>query len=94
MNKILAESDAVFKHSKTRFMVQLEDHLKFSVAEMYSPERFARRNKAIDDQLFENMTDPINILGVRQFLEGKTGLEPFKRATFPEHGGSGGQDRV
>lgn len=58
LNTILRGSDATFEQAKSRFLDQLEDHLKASMNEMYTPEQITRRNKVVECQLSQNMADP------------------------------------
>jgi hypothetical protein len=58
LNAILRGSDAAFKQAKTGFLERLEDHLKASMTELYTPEQITRRNKVVDCQLSQNMADP------------------------------------
>jgi glutathionylspermidine synthase len=58
LNAILKGSDAAFKQAKDRFLDQLEDHLKVSMAKLYTPEQIMRREREIGCQLSQNMADP------------------------------------
>ena len=58
LNAILRGSDTAFKQAKGRFLDQLEDHIRASMAKLYAPEQITRRNKEIECQLSQNMADP------------------------------------
>ena len=58
LNAILRGSDAAFKQAKDRFLDQLEDHLTASMTKLYGPEQITRRNKEVEFQLSQNMSDP------------------------------------
>lgn len=58
LDAILIGSDATFKQAKDRFLEQLENHLRAAMTKLYTPDQIARRNKQIEWQLSQNMTDP------------------------------------
>jgi hypothetical protein len=58
LNAILRGSDAAFKQAKDRFLDQLEDHLTASMTKLYGPEQITRRNKEVEFQLSQNMSNP------------------------------------
>lgn len=58
LNVLLWGPDAIFEKAKERFLDQLEDHLRVSMAKMYAPDQIARRNKSIDWRLSQSMVNP------------------------------------
>ena len=68
LNAILRGSDAAFKEAKDRFLDQLDDHLKASMAKLYDPDQTARRNKEVERQLPQNMADPDKKKSLNDFL--------------------------
>jgi len=58
LNAILRGSDAAFKQAKERFSDQLEDHLRAYMTKLYAPKQITRRNKEVECQLSQNITDP------------------------------------
>jgi hypothetical protein len=68
LNTILRGSDPAFKRAKSRFLDQLEDHIKASMTKLYTPEQIARRNKVVECQLSQNMADPNRQKGLEGFI--------------------------
>lgn len=58
MKAISRGLDATLKQAKERFLDQLADHLRSSMAKLYTPEQITRRNKEVECQLSQNMTNP------------------------------------
>ena len=77
LNVIVRGSDAAFKRAKDRFLDQLEDHLRVSMTNLYSPDQIARRNQRIDSYLPQLKPDP----DTRKFWRDLTKLMPSATGT-------------
>jgi hypothetical protein len=82
-SNLLRGSDAGFDQSKAKFLTQFEDHVKASVATMYTPQQMARRAKEIDDQVRKSTSDPEKIVELQDYLS------DLRAATEDEEAGYG-----